>query len=142
MSLRLVAVSIVFVVAACGGQSSSDSANEPRSPDEIDRAAWRAELIAAGGVSDDPDLEALEKLTREDCETSVDSLAMRFSLSGARPDLTRINMKHVCPQQAEKVDDALEKLHEASDAVDIACSIEPSLRTEEQQQLVEAVGCE
>lgn len=139
-SVRLLAVSFALVVAACGGESTPQSSDGSTSG-AIDRSAWRAELIAAGGVSEDADLDALEKLTREDCKTSVDSLAIRFSLSGARPDITRINMKYICPDQKGKVDDALAKMHEAGDAVDIACSIQPSLRTQEQQALVDAVGC-
>nr|MCW2728864.1 hypothetical protein [Aeromicrobium sp.] len=50
-------------------------------------------------------------------------------------------MKYVCPGQVGKVDDALEQIQDASNAVDDACVYPEAQRTEEQSQLAEAMGC-
>jgi hypothetical protein len=135
MRLFIAGVSLL-VLAACGSSGSAASA------DAIDRDAWRAELMRLDDVSSSPDLDTLERVTRDTCEEDVDQVALELSLSGARPDVTRVNMKYVCPGEVDKVDEALEQIQDASSAVDEACATDPLMRTEKQSQLAEAMGCD
>lgn len=132
----LAAILLLLAVAACGGASDGTTA-----PEDVDRAAWKADLLELDPTSD-PDMAAIEKLAREDCKTSVDDLALRFSLSGSQPDVTRVGMKHVCPGEVGKVDEALLQVQDAGKSVDEACDTDPALRTEEQAQLAEAMDCD
>jgi hypothetical protein len=135
MRSLIVTALLALTVSACGGSS-----DEKPAAGGIDRAAWKAELTQLDDVGPDPDLDELERLTRADCKAPVDDLALRFTLEGARPDVSRINMKYVCPDQAGKVDDALEQGQDASSAVDDACALPEAQRTEDQQALVELAG--
>lgn len=132
----LIAAGVLILAAGCGGSGDGSSARI------VDRAAWKAELIALDDVGPSPDLDKLEALTRDDCDSDVADLALQFSLEGARPDVSRVNMKYICPDSAHKVDDALKHLQDASADVDLACETDPSLRTEEQTMLAEAIGCD
>lgn len=128
---------LTLTLAACG--SSDDSKNVI--VQEVDVKAWKAELVKLDGVGPQPNMGRLEELTRSDCKAPVDELALGFTLAGARPDVTRVNMRFVCPDQAHKVDDALKQGQDASAAVDEACALPESQRTEEQSQLAEAMAC-
>jgi hypothetical protein len=138
------ALVVVLTSVGCGGGESADkpSRKEPIAFADIDQDAWTADLVAAGGVRDNPDLETLYDLTKDDCAKSIDDLALGLTLSGARPDINRINMKYVCPSQADKIDKALTSIQETSDKFDRACETPEQLRTQEQQDMVDAVGCE
>lgn len=109
---RALVLLTVLLVAGCGASKAEEPepSKGPVASKSIDRDAWRQELVAAGGVRADPNLDVLEKIAREDCKSDVSDLALKLSLAGARPDLTRIDMKYVCPDQVGKVDRALKQL--------------------------------
>jgi hypothetical protein len=127
---------LFFAVAACGG------AEEGKSPinKDVDVAAWKGELVQLDGVGSDPDMVALERITRSDCVTPVDDLALRFSLEGANPEATRLGMEYVCPDRAANVDKALAQGRDAASSVDDACALTEAERTEDEQALVELAG--
>lgn len=133
-----IAMTVLLISSACG---SSDSAAGVDSS-EVDRDAWRTELTSLDDVGTDPDLDKLEELTREDCDSDVSDLALKYSLSGARPDVAKVNMKYVCPASVGKIDEALEQQQDASSEVDEACATDPAMRTETQSQLAEAMACD
>jgi hypothetical protein len=83
----------------------------PDDEGSIDHDAWRADLVAAEPDAD-PDLELLEELTREDCDRTVAELVRRVAVPEARPDLMRISMRHVCPDEVGKLDQALHLLRQ------------------------------
>jgi hypothetical protein len=129
---------LLATVVACGDDKSKSG---PIASEDIDRDAWRDALVATGEVRADPDLDALEKVTRDQCNDDVDELALGLTLVGAQPNVVRINMKYVCPNKAGNVDKALKSIQGATSNVDEACDTPPNLRTEEQSQLAEAMGC-
>lgn len=83
------AATVLLALALTGcGENQSAGASEIEGPmpsSEIDRDAWRDALVATGGVRADPDLDALEEITSDDCAESVDDMALGLSLAGARP---------------------------------------------------------
>lgn len=145
-SMRLIAISAVLVavpaLAGCGGGGDPAKPKEPIPYASIDKDAWRHDLVSLGGIRAHPDLHKLYTIaTGTWCGDGVDELALGFTLSGARPDLTRVILKYVCPSQVGKVDKALKQDQDATSKVDEACGTPTEQRTTEQQQLVDAVGC-
>lgn len=135
-SLVLTAL-LAVTVAACGGSSDG---NTGVTKQDVDVAAWKAELVQMDAVGPGLDMVALERITRSDCATPVDDLALRFTLEGAVPDVTRVNMTYVCPDMAYKVDEALAQGREAVTSVDAACALTEAERTADEQALVEISG--
>ncbi|MDN5899601.1 MAG: hypothetical protein L0H74_05980 [Brachybacterium sp.] len=146
--LAVLAAAVLFVLTAgCGGsdaevsESTVTEVSEPIPFDDIDTEAWTADLVATGGVRSNPDLKALYDLTVDNCTDEDFAFSVGLTLVDARPDQRRVNMTYVCPSQAHKVDDALAEIQESTMNVDRACATDPGIRTQDQQQLVDAVGC-
>jgi len=126
---------LALPLAACG------SSDDTTATEDIDRDAWRVDLVQLDGTTTEPDLDTLERVTRDMCDDTISDLALGLSLEGARPDVIRINMRYVCPDRVGNVDKALEQIQDASSNVDEACALPESQRTEEQSMLAEAMSC-
>lgn len=144
----MILTAVVAVVALAGCSADADAGAdkaavelpEPIPFGDIDQAAWTEDLQATGRVRATPDLEALYDLAKKDCAAEDPSdLAMGLTLVGAMPDVDRINMQYICPSKAHLIDDALSSIQDASSSFEEACALAPNLRTEEQQDMVEAV---
>lgn len=83
---------------SAGGDAESAAAGtaegtEPFAFEDIDTDAWTADLVAAGDVRADPNLADLYDLSMDDCSKEAEGLELGLTLTGARPDLMRINME-------------------------------------------------
>lgn len=127
---------VVAALAACGDEP------DIKSFDQIDAAAWEAELRSAIGPGAAPNINmrTFYDLTVKDCDATVDQLALKFTLTGAHPDWTRINMSYVCPSRAHKVGEALAENRETEEEFNRICNTPRELRTPDEEQLVEAAG--
>lgn len=144
LASTLAVVVLALLLTGCGGGSgggSGGASNDLKDFDGIDKDAWAAALAELGEVRADPDLKELYDLTVEDCAKTAEDLELGLTLSGARPDLMRVNMKYVCPDKAHVIDEALENIQDRAVRFDEACQTSKEMRTEEQQNMVEAVGC-
>lgn len=136
----LAVAALTLLLAGCGAGGGIGSSG-PKDFADIDTDAWTAALVGLGEVRSDPDLKELYDLTVEDCAQDAEDLELGLTLSGARPDIMRVNMKYVCPDKAHVVDEALKNIQDRTVRFDEACQTPESMRTEEQQNMVEAVGC-
>jgi hypothetical protein len=107
--------------------------------DQVDQGAWRAALVSVGGRAD-PDLPKLYDVTKKDCGATVDQLSLEFTMANSSPAVTRIDLEHVCPSRADKVDQALEMNQQTKAEFATACATPPGQRTEKQQEEISATG--
>lgn len=138
--LGVAAAALALGLTACGG---GDKPKEPIPFSDIDQDAWAHDLQETGHVRANPDLETLYNVARKDCTADDDNfgLTLRLTMTGATPDVDRIDMRYVCPSKAHLVDDALRQIQQNASDMDEACALPESMRTERQQNMVEAVGC-
>lgn len=122
------------LIVGCG----DDSPIVPKA--DVDMDAWRAELRQRPGTLANPDMDTLYDLAVDDCEAPESELRLALTLSGADPDLKRMGMRYACPSLAGRIDAALLEIQDTSDWFDQACQTPKRLRTEDQQQALEAVG--
>ena len=139
-----VVAALALSLTACGSsghaEAEADTPKEPIPISQIDQAAWTRDLVATGGVRAHPDLSGLYNIAKGDCTARDDSgLELRLTLIGAQPDVDRINMKYVCPSKAHLVDDALRSVQDSMSDFDDACALPANMRTQEQEDMVEAV---
>lgn len=103
--------------------------------------AWKSEVAAQPGALANPDMDSLyEVMATHFCKLDVDQMALNMTLSDADPAGTRTSMNYVCPSRAHLVDEALTQLQETSDSFEQACRTPKNLRTQKQQQALEAQG--
>jgi hypothetical protein len=107
--------------------------------DQIDVDAWRASLVNLG-ASRNADMESLYDLTTKDCDSTVDVLALKFTLSNAQPEMTRIGMQNVCPSRVGNVDQALLSNQDNEDLFARICKTSRSKRSHDDQRLLDVVG--
>lgn len=128
------------VAAACALMAAcSDPKPEIIPFDQVDVDVWRVALVRETGSSN-PDMRAMSDVAVKDCDATVNQLALQFTLSGAHPEWTGINMTHVCPSRVGKVDQALKSNQDTEDDFRRICRTPPGQRTTDDQQLVDAVG--
>ncbi|GAA2731660.1 hypothetical protein GCM10009867_05800 [Pedococcus aerophilus] len=141
---------LVGLMGACGEGAEDQDVNagsQDKSPTVsrstgVDTAAWIRELAIAGVT--DLDMSKVEALTRDMCDDSQEELTTFASLqkdAGEPMDVLRINFRFVCPDQVDKLQAAEAQLENATDSVQEACDMEPTARTQDQQQLAELMGC-
>jgi hypothetical protein len=125
-----------FLIVGCGTGSSEP---EIKPYDAIDTAAWHAALVSAG-ANRNADMRSLYDVATRDCNATVDQLALQFTLTGARPDITRIGMTYACPSRSNKVDQALKSDQQTEDDFARICRTPPEKRTHDEQQMLDAVS--
>jgi|GEM_PF-4914299 len=130
---------VIALVAGCGDAGKEAKPSEPIAFDDIDLAKWEAALVGTGDVREDPDLKTLYRLTINDCEADEEQFAIKLSLAGSMPDVSRINLAYVCPSEAHKVDVALAQMQSLDQKYDELCAKPPSQRTSEEQDELDAV---
>jgi hypothetical protein len=128
-----------IVIAALFTQSGDDpNAVKPKS--QVDIASWRAEVAAMPGSSSHPDMDTLYDVAVKNCNAPQDQITSMLTLSGANPTLLRSGMRYVCPGRAHMIDDGLTQIQKNDTELTQACRTQPNLRTENQSQLIEAIG--
>ena len=139
MKRVLVMVAVLGSLTACGTKPAA-AAVIPFA--QIDQAKWHEALAAVDPtVQDEPDYQTLyENTVKFDCNGDVSTIGIALTLQGASPDTDRVNMEQVCPTLAHKIDDALKSDQAAMKSYTDACAAPPSLRTQAQQQDIEAIG--
>jgi hypothetical protein len=105
----------------------------------IDDQAWRADVEQEIGhpVSDWP---SYREVWIEVCKEDEDGFAIFLAVGldeGSTLDQMCTNVQHVCPDRLDEV----EQLRSDLGDVDTACETSPEARTDEQDQLAEAMGC-
>lgn len=123
------AVCLLIFPAGCGGS-------------EVDRAAWERDLAEHGlTVSDWSKFESAWERACDNDQDELEAFVAATLDAGGDPDVIRTNVDNACPDRADDVDQALDAVSSASDAVDLACRTPPTERTEEQQLIAEAMAC-
>ena len=126
----------VVVVLGAVGLLAAGCSHEPevKAMDKIDVAAWKAEVAAMPGNLANPDMDGLNKVTLGQCNGQRDMTTM-MTMTGADANLSRTDMKYVCPTRAHMVDVALTQIQQNSVDLAQACKTQKSLRTVQQQEL-------
>lgn len=139
MKRMVFAATALVSLAACGTPSAAPVI-VPFA--QIDQAKWHSALAAVDpSVIDTPDYQTLyDNTVKNDCNGDVSTIGIALTLSGAMPDVDRVDMEQVCPTLAHKIDDALKSDQAAMKSYNDACAAPPSLRTQAQQQDIEAIG--
>lgn len=121
---------LATALAGCGGADNHT----------VDVKAWQTDLAQQGvHVQDWPKYQSVYA---DLCDDPSDQLALFLTLRDAPPkSQVRTAFKYQCPDQAGKLDDAYASVGNATSNVDQACDTPRSERTEEQQQLAEAMRC-
>ncbi len=119
---------------------SGDDPNAVKPKSDVDMAGWRAQVAAMPGALANPDMDTLYDVTVKECNDTQDQMTLELTLAGADPNLIRTNMKYVCPGKAHMVDDGLLKIQQNNSEFGQACRTPPSMRTENQAQLIEGMG--
>lgn len=122
-------LALALLITGCGG-----------SEHVADRQAWGSELKRQGvTVSDWAKYESAIKYF---CDRSTDELALALTLKGAGPQsVMETGFKYECPSQRSKLDDAYRRVSDTQSSADSACATPKGERTEEQEQLAEALDC-
>lgn len=106
--------------------------------ERYDPAAYRSALESELGhpVADWP---AVEKTTRQMCDVDKDQFRLRVALESDAGTLStyRIGVHYVCPNRQDEIDKALNEFAESGRA----CDIPADIRTQEQRDMAEALGC-
>lgn len=131
----IVAVALALLVPA----GCAKAAPEIKPYDQIDVDAWRASLVNFG-ASRNADMESLYDLATKECDSTVDQLALKFTLSKAQPGMTRIGMQNVCPSRVGNVDQALLSNQDTEDLFARICKTPRSQRSHDDQRLLDVVG--
>jgi hypothetical protein len=131
----IVAVALALLVPA----GCAKAAPEIKPYDQIDVDAWRASLVNFG-ASRNADMESLYDLATKECDSTVDQLALKFTLSNAQPEMTRIGMQNVCPSRVGNVDQALLSNQDTEDLFARICKTPRSQRSHDDQRLLDVVG--
>lgn len=108
----------------------------------VDRAAWGRDLAAIGVTVSDWD--KLEKTTRDLCDDNEDELQMFVAVakdSGTSMKTIETNLRNVCPDRVADFEAAVTKMGQTAGEVDQACRTPAEQRTQQQQDLAEAMGC-
>jgi hypothetical protein len=127
-----IAVGLTLLAATLAGCGSGHH--------DVDTQAWRAELADQGLTV--RDWATYQSVYEDECKKSTADLAIFLTLSGApSKEEMRTGFSYQCPDQMDKLNNAYAQIEDATSSVNDACSTPKSERTEEQQQLVEAVGC-
>lgn len=148
----VVALASLTLIAGCTDQPTASAPNPPtgtpttQAPDvvrgesEVDMQSWKDELTKFPDVIASPDMDHLYTLTAEQCDYSIDRLALQLTMAGANPDIIRLGFKYVCPQRILHVNQALAKNERTKDEFATICRTPPEQRTEDQKLLIDTAG--
>jgi hypothetical protein len=136
LGLAVVVAATVAITLAVTGDGDDEEAAETR----LTRAEWERAVVDAGARSS-ADFDTLEDLARDDCEQDEDGWALDISMRGADAAISRLGLQYLCPERVKVFDAGKDQLEESVGEVDLACDTPPGDRTEEQQQLAEAMRC-
>jgi hypothetical protein len=140
----LIAALVVAAVAAGVGvllfRNSGEDLNAVRPKSDVDIARWKTEVAAMSGASANPDMDTLYDVTVKDCNDTQDQMTLGLTLAGVNPNLIRTDMNYVCPGRAHMVDDGLLKIQQNDSELSQICRTPPSMRTEQQAELIGAIG--
>ena len=149
-----ICLTLTITLAACGEDASPSSAvtaaqhstatasPSTRSEDgDVDQEQWRADLADYGYFP--ADMDKLEEVQRRLCQDDQHELELFIAAAteDANLDAQRLGFQHVCPSRAADFDTARATVTSAESSVEEACAEEPALRTADEQELAEAMGC-
>lgn len=120
---------VAAALSGCGGH-------------EVDQEAWERELADVGQTPSD--MAKLEEITRDLCDKSVDELKTFVAVhkdAGSSMEALRVDFRNVCPDKLDDLREAENAVQGAVDDLREACAKAESARTQDEKDLVEAVGC-
>jgi hypothetical protein len=124
-------IAAVLLTAGCGTHDGG-----VKTANQVDLLGWRSEFVARSVTSNDPDMDELYLAAAEDCDASVDDMALKLAEPSVDPSLVLMGLKYVCPGRQSKVNTAMAELQNSVYAFNQACTTPPDQRTAKQQQLV------
>ena len=125
---------LTFALTACGGEG-----DESR---DVDEATWKSDLAAELG-HENFDFGTLKDLTTDDCKkTSTDDWVLGLTLTGAeaQADVTRINLRHACPDILVTYEGAWAEVRDLAIDTEELCST-PLDQLEEEDRLKAQAVC-
>ena len=136
-------LSMAFILSGCGG--SEQGAGQGAKPSS---AEWRTAVEDRLGhpFRDDAAWQSYQSVWQDSCEKYEDadawSLFVAVMVDGgtAASDL-QADVGYACPESLDDMEAAIKQVQGSASEVDVACALDPDLRTEDQRQLAEAMGC-
>jgi hypothetical protein len=104
MRFAVVLAAGALVLAGCAAETSI------KSLDEVDIESWRADIVAWPSASSDPDMADTYRAAVDDCDGSVDDLAVKMVDPAIDPTLVLVGVSYVCPEQQPKVLEAMREM--------------------------------
>ena len=136
-ALVLALALLVPALSACSGGSESEptsgSAETVAQQEDEASAAWRSAVEDELGA-DTFDFDAIQANAAVDCQrTDAGSWSVHLALSGdtATSALTRIGLEHACSEVVPAFDQAVARVEQAADPLDLVCGPGVDLSSED-----------
>ena len=108
ITVGLAAGALVLVGCAAG--------TSIKSLEEVDLQSWRADIVAWPSASSDPDMADAYRAAVDDCDGTVDDLAVKMVDPAVDPTLLLVGVSYVCPDQQPKVMEAMREMQRVQPA--------------------------
>lgn len=143
--LAVTSICALFVVlSGCGGSGDAESQGSTKPS----AAQWRAAVEDRIGhpFRNDAAWKSYQSGWEDTCKRNKtpDDWAMYVAVgvdSGFAAREAEEDVRYACPEALDDVGAAIKQIQDNAGQMDEACSLDPALRTQEQQDLVDAVGC-
>jgi hypothetical protein len=130
---------LALTLDSCGGDTEQPPAD--MKSHSIDEEAWRSDLAAELG-HENFDFEELQRIADDECkQTSVDDWVLGLTLTGAeeQADVTRINLRHACPQVLVTYEEAWAEVRDLTISTERLCSTPLDQLDEDERMKAEAI---
>jgi hypothetical protein len=132
-------VLLALTLASCDGDTEQPPGD--MKSHSIDEEAWRSDLAAELG-HENFDFEELQRIADDECQqTSVDDWVLGLTLTGAeeQADVTRINLRHACPQVLVTYEEAWAEVRDLTISTERLCSTPLDQLDEDERMKAEAI---
>ncbi|HET7741788.1 MAG TPA: hypothetical protein VFL67_14170 [Mycobacterium sp.] len=110
MRIAVGLVAAALVLAGCASGTSI------KSLEEVDIESWRADIVAWPSAASDPDMTDVYRAAVDDCDGTVDDLAVKMVDPAVDPTLLLVGVSYVCPEQQPKVVEAMREMQHGAPA--------------------------